>query len=118
MAKKEPKVPAPYVGDGTKDRKVPAVDQFAQRPGGPRIGLRIDWEKMEVIEEPDWPPIVNVKICQKCRGENPQPLDRPAPCFGEHNREILTGLLGMTPQAVDELERAGVIADEIRVAAD
>jgi crotonobetainyl-CoA:carnitine CoA-transferase CaiB-like acyl-CoA transferase len=30
--------------------------------------------------------------------------DRPAPLIGEHNREILGGLLGLTDRELDELE--------------
>lgn len=35
---------------------------------------------------------------------------RPAPCFGEHNREALTRLLGYTAERIEALESAGVIA--------
>jgi crotonobetainyl-CoA:carnitine CoA-transferase CaiB-like acyl-CoA transferase len=36
-------------------------------------------------------------------------LGRPAPTLGEHNREILCDLLGVPPEELAELERAGVI---------
>lgn len=36
---------------------------------------------------------------------------RHAPLFGEHNREILGGSLGMRTEEIDELEAAGVIGD-------
>ena len=36
---------------------------------------------------------------------------RHAPLFGEHNREILGGLLGMSAEEIAELEAAGVIGD-------
>lgn len=35
----------------------------------------------------------------------------PAPCFGEHNREILSGRLHLSPEEVDRLAADGVIAD-------
>ncbi len=41
---------------------------------------------------------------------NPQ-LRRHAPLFGEHNREILGGLLGMGEDEIGALEASGVIAD-------
>lgn len=52
------------------------------------------------------------------RGHLPQPIDRPAPQVGEHNYEVLTGILGMDPEKVAELERDGVIANRIKVEAD
>ena len=55
---------------------------------------------------------------QWARGDLAQPIDMPAPCFGQHNHEILTELLGRDAEAVAELERAGVIAGEIKPAAD
>ena len=55
---------------------------------------------------------------QWARGNLPQPIDLPAPCFGQHNREILTGILGMAPDAIAELEREGIVSDQIRAAAD
>lgn len=38
-------------------------------------------------------------------------LQRHAPLFGEHNLEILGGLLGMSTEEIAELEAAGVIGD-------
>ena len=34
----------------------------------------------------------------------------PAPLFGQHNREVLEGILGMSSEAVDQLEADGIIA--------
>lgn len=39
----------------------------------------------------------------------------PAPCLGQHNREVLTGVLGLTDDGVRELEADGVIGSETRV---
>ena len=52
------------------------------------------------------------------RGHLPQPAGRPAPCFGEHNRQVLTEMLGLRPEEIDELERAGLIASEIKAVPD
>ncbi|MCC6472503.1 MAG: CoA transferase [Burkholderiales bacterium] len=43
----------------------------------------------------------------------PLSIAGPAPRLGEHNREILTGLLGYSPGEVDALEHEGVIGCEI-----
>jgi crotonobetainyl-CoA:carnitine CoA-transferase CaiB-like acyl-CoA transferase len=55
---------------------------------------------------------------QWARGHLPQPIDLPAPCFGQHNYQVLTEVLGLDPDAVVELEREGVISDQIKAAAD
>jgi len=36
-------------------------------------------------------------------------LERGGPCLGEHNQEVLTRLLGMTPAEIDQLHAEGVI---------
>ena len=38
-----------------------------------------------------------------------------APCFGQHNQAVLGGLLGLTDEEIDALERAEVIASEPKV---
>ncbi len=52
------------------------------------------------------------------RGNFPQPIDRPAPMFGQHNREVLSELLGMDAAAIDALERDRVIGEEILAVGD
>jgi crotonobetainyl-CoA:carnitine CoA-transferase CaiB-like acyl-CoA transferase len=51
------------------------------------------------------------------RGNFPRPIDRPAPMFGQHNDEILAEL-GVSPDAVAELRRDGVIGEEILAVGD
>lgn len=41
--------------------------------------------------------------------ETPGDVDAPAPSLGEHTTEILTGLLKMSPDEVEQLKRDGVI---------
>jgi crotonobetainyl-CoA:carnitine CoA-transferase CaiB-like acyl-CoA transferase len=91
-----------------------AVLDFAQLKDDPQLAARGAFGEVEH-------PVFGTELratSQWERGENPQPIDRPAPCFGQHNRAVLTGLLGMSEAAVDELERDGVIADRIKVADD
>jgi crotonobetainyl-CoA:carnitine CoA-transferase CaiB-like acyl-CoA transferase len=51
------------------------------------------------------------------RGDDAQPIDAPAPCFGEHNARVLTGL-GLSDDEIAGLERRGVIAGQIRAVPD
>jgi crotonobetainyl-CoA:carnitine CoA-transferase CaiB-like acyl-CoA transferase len=41
--------------------------------------------------------------------EFPRHLELAAPALGEHNREILGGLLGLAPERIQELEAAGIL---------
>jgi crotonobetainyl-CoA:carnitine CoA-transferase CaiB-like acyl-CoA transferase len=52
------------------------------------------------------------------RGNFPQPIDRPAPTFGQHNDDVLTELLGVAPATVAGLKGDGVIGDEILAVGD
>ena len=45
-------------------------------------------------------------------GEAPFDIDRPAPTLGQHNREVLTELLGLGETEIDALERRGVIGNK------
>jgi crotonobetainyl-CoA:carnitine CoA-transferase CaiB-like acyl-CoA transferase len=44
----------------------------------------------------------------------PPRMTRPAPNLGEHNRELLTRLLGLSPAEVQDLEAKGVIGTAVR----
>ncbi|MCH8849907.1 MAG: CoA transferase, partial [Chloroflexi bacterium] len=52
------------------------------------------------------------------RGANPQVIDLPAPCFGQHNNDILSRIVGLDEATIAALTRDGVIADEIKAGAD
>ncbi|HEY6479626.1 MAG TPA: CoA transferase, partial [Streptosporangiaceae bacterium] len=45
-------------------------------------------------------------------GRTPGALRSPAPCFGEHNRFVLSELLGLDDAAIAELYAAGAVADQ------
>jgi len=40
---------------------------------------------------------------------DPQPVVGPAPLLGQHNAEILTEVLGYTPEQAQELKQDGVV---------
>ena len=91
-----------------------AVLDFADLKVDPQLKARGAFAEIEH-------PVFGVEVratSQWTRGDEPQPLERPAPCFGQHNREILGGLLGIDSQVIDDLEREGVVADRIKVAGD
>ena len=48
-------------------------------------------------------------------GDAPFDIDRPAPTLGQHNREVLTDVLGLADAEIDDLERRGVIGDKPRL---
>ena len=43
--------------------------------------------------------------------KTPLTIKGPGPTFGQHNRELLQGILGYTDSRCDDLETAGIIAD-------
>lgn len=52
------------------------------------------------------------------RGADPQPIDAPAPCFGQDNRYVLGEILGLPPGEIDALERDGVTGEQILAPAE
>jgi len=52
------------------------------------------------------------------RGDEPQPVGAPAPCFGQDNRYVLSEILGLPLDEIDALERDGVIGDQILTPAE
>jgi crotonobetainyl-CoA:carnitine CoA-transferase CaiB-like acyl-CoA transferase len=44
----------------------------------------------------------------------PKPLELEAPTLGQHNRQVLTEVLGYSPDRVGELERRGIVASARR----
>jgi crotonobetainyl-CoA:carnitine CoA-transferase CaiB-like acyl-CoA transferase len=91
-----------------------AVLDFRQLWHDPQLNARGAFQEMEH-------PAFGTEMratSQWSRGHLPQPIDRPAPCFGEHNRHVLGELLGLSDREIADLERDGVIGDEIRVQGD
>jgi len=53
------------------------------------------------------PDVTNVQV--QVLTKAPATLERPAPCLGEHTRQVLTEILGMTDADVTALEAGGVL---------
>ena len=45
--------------------------------------------------------------------DKPFTIRRPPPTLGEHNREILAGILGLSSAEIDQLARDGIIGTEM-----
>jgi len=49
------------------------------------------------------------------RGDSPLSIDTPAPTLGQHNTEVLSGILGLTQDELGDLEAAGIIGTRPRM---
>ncbi len=106
-------------------RDAEAVLQLAGVPAGAVLDYRQLWHDPQLnargafreVEHPVFGLEVRA-TSQWERGPLAPPIDRPAPCFGQHNREVLTDILGLDEGAVSELEGEGIVSDEIEVSGD
>ncbi len=116
------------IEDWTSVRDARDIEAQLQAAGVP-VGAAIDYRQLRrdpqlnsrgMFQEVTHPAFgVEVRASSLwARGDSPQPIDRPAPTFGQHNREVLTRILGRSDAEVDELEREGVLGDEILATAD
>ena len=51
--------------------------------------------------------------CRSAKAQTPFPIRSAPPTLGEHNREILGGLLGLSDAELDQLTREGIIGTEM-----
>ena len=78
----------------------------------PHLTARSFWKLMERDHVGELPhPAAPYRV-----GDDPFDVDWPAPTLGQHNREILTGLLGLTDAEVDDLEAQGIVGTKPRLA--
>jgi crotonobetainyl-CoA:carnitine CoA-transferase CaiB-like acyl-CoA transferase len=63
----------------------------------------------EVVEHTLLPPLPIIGYPVQFEAGPSQWHRRRSPLLGEHNREILEGLLGLAPSAVDHLEERGIV---------
>lgn len=103
------------VVDRLVDAGVPAVVGWDPR----RVSFHPQIQARGLYEDTDHP-VVGVQPCTglPVRWSG---IDRwvrtPAPTLGQHSREVLSRLLGLTDAQLDDLEAAGVIGDEPSVGA-
>jgi crotonobetainyl-CoA:carnitine CoA-transferase CaiB-like acyl-CoA transferase len=91
-----------------------AVLDYKQLGADPQLAARGALQK---IEHPAFGTEIRASN-QWQRGADPQPIDAPAPCFGQDNRHVLEEILGLPAQEIDALEREGVIGNEILAPAE
>ncbi len=73
----------------------------------PQLAARDFWVELEHPDAGCHPmPGIAIRL-----SETPATFRRPAPCLGQHNAEILHGLLHLDRARLDELAAAGVIAE-------
>ena len=92
-----------------QERRIPAA-RMLDSDGihwDPHLLARDYWDFMP---HPSMAPCAQPAPAWRLLEANPRPR-RPAPSFGEHNREILCGLLGLPESELAELAAAGVIGD-------
>ncbi len=88
-----PVAPVYHVDEVVKDPHLIARGMF----------IEVDHPKAGKVKVPNFP----VKL-----SETPGRVNTAAPLLGQHNREILMGLLGYTEERIKELELEGVISSE------
>jgi crotonobetainyl-CoA:carnitine CoA-transferase CaiB-like acyl-CoA transferase len=91
-----------------------AVLDYPQLAADPQLAARGAFQKIEH-------PVFGTEVRagnQWQRGADPQPVDMPAPCFGADNRYVLGELLGMPSGEIEELEREGVVGEQILAPAE
>ena len=56
---------------------------------------------------------IRSRRCRSARPTEPFPIRSAPPTLGEHNREILGGMLGLSDAEIDQLARDGIIGTEM-----
>ena len=60
---------------------------------------------------PEMGPMPHTRVAFRLSAAPAAGPQRPAPCFGEHNDPVLSGLLGLSLGRVEEMEAGGVVTD-------
>lgn len=87
--------------------KAGAVLNAAELVSDPHLKERGFFEE---VEHPEAGTYIMPGISWKM-SRTPGRIERPAPCFGEHNRYVFSELLGMSDEEIEELAQEGVTAE-------
>ena len=71
----------------------------------------------QLVAAPGYAPDIGARVYPRpswVMSRAPSESRSPAPAFGQHTRTVLTGLLGLSGEAIAELAQAGVIAETPR----
>jgi crotonobetainyl-CoA:carnitine CoA-transferase CaiB-like acyl-CoA transferase len=103
-------------------REAEALLQEAGVPAGSALDFRQIWHDPQLNARGAWQevehPAFGVEVrstSQWSRGPQAQPIDLPAPCFGQHNEHVLREILGLDDGEARELVAVGVVTDQIHV---
>jgi crotonobetainyl-CoA:carnitine CoA-transferase CaiB-like acyl-CoA transferase len=91
-----------------------AVLDYPQLAADPQLAARGAFQRIEH-------PVFGTEVRagnQWQRGEDPQPVGSPAPCFGADNQYLLRDVLGLADDEINALERDGVIGSAILAPAE
>ncbi len=83
-----------------------AVQTYADLQDDPQLAHREHWVE---LEHPHLGPLRFERSGLRL-GDSPGAITRPGPVLGEHNREILAGILGLGEAEIEALVEAGVVA--------
>ena len=91
-----------------------AVLDYKQLGADPQLAARGAFQQ---IEHPAFGSEIRA-TSQWQRGTSAQPIDAPAPCFGQHNSHVLQEILGLSVDEITGLEREGIVGDKIQAVPD
>jgi crotonobetainyl-CoA:carnitine CoA-transferase CaiB-like acyl-CoA transferase len=100
------------------DEAMLALQRFGVAAGAVRSPFRLDQEP-HLEARGFWQPVERAFVGRHDQpsapfreGAGPYPVLRPAPTLGEHNEQVLTGLLGLTRADLDRLAASNIIGTE------
>jgi crotonobetainyl-CoA:carnitine CoA-transferase CaiB-like acyl-CoA transferase len=115
----------PLLNEWGKDKKrddiVRLISDEALVPCGPsvthkEIQKNVHYRLRETVVDIEQPKAGKVSVASAFAGKmtDPRPaIQGPAPLLGEHNEEILTSILCLTGEEIDELYKKGILVQDL-----